>query len=169
MKYIIFLLSFACVSFFGGFDAGTVSLQAKERENWAELFGKDLFDIEGKPVQLSAVSKKKFIGLYCSASWCGPCRAFTPKLIEFYEANKGKIEIILIGHDRDKGGVLDYMKSHAMPWAAIHRKSPGAYNYLRRHEINGIPDFRVFKKNGELVIRSRDLEAVRKAIKGKKR
>lgn len=168
MKYLIFFLSFACVSLFGGFDAGVPALYAKERENWSELFGKELFDIEGNPVDLSAVTKKKFIGLYCSASWCPPCRAFTPELIKFYERNKSKIEIILIGHDRDKNGVLEYMKSHKMPWNAIHRKAPGAHDYIRRHKINGIPDFRVFKKNGDLVVAGCNLDAVRKAIKGKK-
>ena len=29
------------------------------------------------------VLDQKYVGLYFSASWCGPCRKFTPKLIEF--------------------------------------------------------------------------------------
>ena len=27
----------------------------------------------------------KFVGIYFSAAWCGPCREFTPLLQKFYE------------------------------------------------------------------------------------
>lgn len=168
MKYVIFFLALACVSLFDVFDVGAPALYAKEREKWSEVFGDDLFDAEGKPVLQKTVTKKKFIGIYFSASWCGPCRAFTPELIEFYERNKNKIEIVLVGCDREKEGVLKYMKSHKMPWSAIHMKAEGAKKFATRHQIAGIPDFRVFKKNGELVVKNgRNLEEVRKAIKGK--
>ena len=33
----------------------------------------------------SALAGRRFIGLYFSASWCPPCRAFTPKLVEWHQ------------------------------------------------------------------------------------
>ena len=30
----------------------------------------------------SDLAQKKIYGLYFSAHWCGPCRKFTPKLVE---------------------------------------------------------------------------------------
>ena len=32
----------------------------------------------------SELENKKLIALYFSAHWCGPCRKFTPQLVEFY-------------------------------------------------------------------------------------
>ena len=39
------------------------------------------------------------VGIYFSASWCPPCKTFTPKLIEFYNKvneNKKVFEIIFV-------------------------------------------------------------------------
>ena len=37
-----------------------------------------LLNMDGESVSSDQL-KKKYIGLYFSASWCGPCRKFTPK------------------------------------------------------------------------------------------
>ena len=37
-----------------------------------------------------------------------PCRAFTPKLAEFYAALGGKTEIVFGSSDRDEAGFEDY-------------------------------------------------------------
>lgn len=141
---------------------------AAAKENWRELFADGLFSADGKPVPLSALTSKKFIGLYCSASWCGPCRAFTPELVEFHKKNRDKIEIVLIGLDRDQNAVFKYMKDHGMPWLAAKRGAPAIQQFLIRHNIKSIPNFRVFKKNGELLVaEGRNLGAVRAAIGGK--
>ena len=149
--------------------AETTFAAAADKENWDELFASGLFDADEKPVSLADVKKKKFVGIYCSASWCGPCKQFTPELIKFYEKNKGKIAIVLIGADRTQPEVFKYMKSHEMPFFTVDRDSKGASAYKRKQNINGIPDFRVFKKNGErLPVNGRDLGAVEKAIGGKR-
>ena len=59
-------------------------------------------------------------GTLCSAAWCGPCRAFTPKLAERYhalkEANKD-IEIIFVSADHDQQSFNEY--SSKMPWLSL--------------------------------------------------
>ena len=35
-----------------------------------------------------AFEKKKLIGLYFSARWCGPCRKFTPQLVEYLQSRR---------------------------------------------------------------------------------
>ncbi|MDP2136699.1 MAG: thioredoxin-like domain-containing protein, partial [Candidatus Didemnitutus sp.] len=47
----------------------------------------------------------KFFGLYFSASWCGPCREFTPELIKDYAAIRElypEFEIVLVSADRSE-------------------------------------------------------------------
>ncbi|CAA0818255.1 Probable nucleoredoxin 1 [Striga hermonthica] len=47
--------------------------------------------------------KGKTVGLYFSASWCGPCQRFTPNLVEAYNELKqvDKFEVIFIFADQD--------------------------------------------------------------------
>ena len=60
------------------------------------------------------------VGLYFSASWCPPCKSFTPRLKEFY-VNKRKegcsFEIIFISWDKDENGYNEYVST--MPWLAV--------------------------------------------------
>ena len=48
---------------------------------------------------------------------CPPCRSFTPKLVEFYEKLKGKLEIIFISSDKDESQFKEYLDK--MPWVAV--------------------------------------------------
>merc|ERR1712113_1192301 len=67
---------------------------------------------------LVAKSNQKPIGLYFSAHWCPPCRAFTPKLAEMYKDGlKDNMEIIFVSSDRDQASFDDYLKD--MPWLAL--------------------------------------------------
>ena len=55
------------------------------------------------------LGSKKLIALYFSANWCGGCRQFTPKLIEFYnrvKAARPEFEIILVSGDRSAAAAV---------------------------------------------------------------
>jgi len=81
------------------------------------IFGKD----GGEAPSASALTEKKMVGLYFSAHWCGPCRAFTPRLITLYNelksAGNNDLEIIFISSDRDQEAFNHYYSS--MPWLAL--------------------------------------------------
>ena len=64
----------------------------------------------------------KVLGLYFSAHWCPPCRAFTPQLAKWYEkvklsSNGEKFDIVFLSSDRDEVKFLEYFKE--MPWYAV--------------------------------------------------
>jgi nucleoredoxin len=64
----------------------------------------------------------RYWAFYYSASWCPPCRAFTPVLVNFYNSFKPShpdFELIFVNEDRDESDMLDYMRADAMPWPAI--------------------------------------------------
>jgi nucleoredoxin len=68
---------------------------------------------------VSAV-KGKYVGIYFSAHWCGPCRNFTPKLAETYKkikAARSDFEIVFCSADRDEEQFKEYFGT--MPWLAL--------------------------------------------------
>ncbi|MBE6400649.1 MAG: hypothetical protein E7037_01260 [Verrucomicrobia bacterium] len=169
MKKLISLLllcSFYCVpvSVPGAGDVPAVCGKEQKTENWKKLFGNNLFDADGKKVPVGKAIKKKYVGIYGSASWCGPCRMFTPKLIEFYKKNKNKIDIVLIGFHWTQEDVCSYMKKYNMPWAGTYR-TENVEKFIERHNIPGIPDLRIFTHGGEQVIADAyDLNALQKFL-----
>jgi thiol-disulfide isomerase/thioredoxin len=62
-------------------------------------------------------ARTEAIALYFSASWCGPCRAFTPQLKSTYEKLKGKFEVVLVPADRDTKSWKGYWAD--MPWLSF--------------------------------------------------
>ncbi|MFZ5496840.1 MAG: thioredoxin-like domain-containing protein [Verrucomicrobiota bacterium] len=69
-----------------------------------------------------ALAGVKYIGLYYSASWCGPCRQFTPGFVDAYRELKRKhpeFEVIFVSADHSAGDMLGYMREDKMPWPAV--------------------------------------------------
>jgi len=93
----------------------------------------------------------KPIGLYFSAHWCPPCRGFTPKLAEWYEAGlKDKMEIIFVSSDRDEASFNDYFKE--MPWMALPFDKREAKEVLSDAcGVQGIPSFAVINPDGTII------------------
>jgi len=93
---------------------------APKGTDWStELFGPKLLTkpkTTGIPTP-SAFGGKKLVALYFSASWCPPCRSFSPKLIEFYNSCKNDLEIVFVSSDRDEKSFGDYFGK--FPWLAM--------------------------------------------------
>lgn len=82
----------------------------------------------------------KTVGLYFSASWCPPCRGFTPVLIEVYQelsSTKGDFEIVFVSSDRDEESHKAYFTK--MPWLAIPFSDPAIKRLKEEFEVKGIP------------------------------
>lgn len=62
---------------------------------------------------------KDLVLLYFSASWCSPCKTFSPILAQFYKAiaKDAKIEIVYISSDRSVEDFDSYYGT--MPWLSI--------------------------------------------------
>src|SRR5690606_10146272 len=85
------------------------------------------------------LGKVKYFAFYRSASWCGPCRNFTPKLVKFYNRIKPKhpeFELIFVSSDRSEDSMESYMVDDRMPWPAFEF---GKHKSLVRSNGNGIP------------------------------
>jgi nucleoredoxin len=100
------------------------------------------------------LGRKKLIALYFSAHWCGPCRKFTPKLVEFYNQvtpQHPEFEIVFVSSDRSPFGMETYMRDTQMPWPAIDfAKLPGK-EALKKYAGESIPCLVLLDATGRVI------------------
>jgi nucleoredoxin len=118
-----------------------------------EAIGPAMVRADGGPVPSTSIADKEYVMLYFSASWCGPCRAFTPSLVEFYDNKRGggKFELIFVSSDRSPVDMQKYMNEYRMAFPAIpfNRIDPsgikGAYGG------RGIPHLVIVGRDGDVI------------------
>jgi len=143
-------LLFGCALLF--IIVGNSTIAAEKKSTYeAEKVQELLVNAEGKKWTKSKLADKKYILLYFSAHWCPPCRAFTPKLVNFYnEKKQGDFEVIFISSDRNKKAMQAYMKETSMPWPAIQFDKIKKSN-LRSYAGNGIPCLVLLDQTGKVL------------------
>jgi nucleoredoxin len=124
-----------------------------ELTDWLE---KRLIARDGKRVKRtrdSALSQAKYIAFYYSASWCPPCRKFTPKLVEFYNEHQApdqKFEIIFVSSDRNEDAQEAYMIEDQMNWPAIEFDDVREER-IRKSSGDGIPCLVIVDRKGTVI------------------
>ncbi|GAB4839790.1 hypothetical protein Ancab_020500 [Ancistrocladus abbreviatus] len=105
----------------------------------------------GDQVKINDLSGK-IAGLYFSASWCPPCRGFTPILTEVYKelsSSKGDFEVVFISSDRDEESFNGYFAK--MPWLAIPFSDKAAIERLgESFKVEGIPHLVIIDGSGNI-------------------
>ncbi|MEO8351510.1 MAG: thioredoxin-like domain-containing protein [Chthoniobacteraceae bacterium] len=105
----------------------------------------DLVESSGKKFKKfddAQLAPVKYYGIYYSASWCGPCRAFTPDLVSWYKRNKRKypnFELIFVSSDRSEGDMAAYMKEDKMEWPALDYDKKKSNRSITKYAGRGIP------------------------------
>jgi len=103
---------------------------------------------------------RQALGLYFSASWCGPCHHFTPILAGCYQELKAadeaakrpqRFEVIFLSSDRDNGSFNKYFAG--MPWHALNFEQGELKEQLEeRYKVEGIPTLVIIDpKTGESI------------------
>lgn len=118
------------------------------------LSGK-LIDSRGKNFELDAAADPGFYLFYYSASWCPPCRTFTPELVRFfgrYRA-KGNLQVILVPSDKSEEDSIAYLKDYRMPWPAL-KLSEASGSDIPRSRSTGIPAMVLTDKDGAVLLAS---------------
>ncbi len=101
-----------------------------------------------------ALDQKKLIGLYFSAHWCGPCRKFTPTLIEYYNRvapAHPEFEILFVSNDRSAPDMEAYMRDTQMPWPAVRFDKVVEKEAVRKYAGDGIPCLVIIDSDGRVV------------------
>jgi thiol-disulfide isomerase/thioredoxin len=100
------------------------------------------------------LGQSKYLILYFSAGWCGPCHVFTPQLSEFYKALKSKysdFEIVYVSRDYTEAAMEKYMAEASMPWPAVRFSVARSNEALNKLAGPGIPDLVLLNENGEVI------------------
>ena len=95
----------------------------------------------------------KVIGIYFSASWCGPCREFTPRVADVYnDAKRGgkPFEIVFISCDRDEKDWEAYYQGHH-PWLSVDFNDSGREELMGKFNVRGIPRLCILRPTGEIL------------------
>lgn len=120
-----------------------------------------LVDAGGKAVVLGADggSVPKYYLFYYSASWCGPCVAFTPELVRFYnrmKASNPQLTVVLVPNDNSAEDALAYMKKARMTFPGVDfNKMKGAG--LPGNPGNTIPAMRLTDAAGNDLLKTTDV------------
>lgn len=142
------------------FNAISTGLAAPQEAAAKPSIFKDM--LKGKLVALTGkrvgryemAEEPKYYAFYFSAHWCPPCRAFTPKLVEFYnaqETRKKNFEIIFVSADHDEQSMVEYIKGDAMPWPAIAFRSLDRIKEIKKYSTQGIPRLVLTDREGKVI------------------
>lgn len=98
-------------------------------------------DASGAPADAANLLDTDYLLLYFSAHWCPPCRAFTPKLVDFYNTQGGgkRFDAVLISSDHSAEKMLTYMRETKMPWPAVQYGSTSLKTLQSTYSGAGIP------------------------------
>jgi nucleoredoxin len=131
----------------------TAEKGGKGSQELIKTIGEKLVNADGKDVSSKVLGSKEYVPVYFSASWCPPCRAFTPSLVKFHNdyAKEGKFEVLLVGSDQSEKDMLGYMEEDKMPWLGVPFNSNGANALKQAHNVTGIPKLVVLDKEGKVV------------------
>lgn len=131
---------------------------------WKENLPKGLLDAKGNAVTLDQL-KGKIVGIYFSAHWCPPCRAFTPKLVEFRDKHSKDFEIVFVSSDKTEKDQQGYMTETKMQWPTVKWQSAEANALKKKYNVIGIPTLVILSPTGETITENGRADVTNKADK----
>eukprot|EP01038_Epipyxis_sp_PR26KG_P017842 gene17842-24922_t len=120
-----------------------------------------------KPTE-EVVNGKKLVGLYFSAHWCPPCRAFTPSLCQFYndlkQIDENALELIFFSSDNDEDEFSHYYET--MPFTSIPYDNQDIIGATaKKFGIRGIPSLIILDGATGAVVDANGRTTVSNAVK----
>jgi nucleoredoxin len=117
----------------------------------------------GAPARVdeAALANKKLIAFYFSAEWCGPCRKFTPQLVDYYKRvapEHPEFEVVFYSRDRSLFAMEKYMREQNMPWPAIDYSKLKEKEVLAKNAGSGIPSLVLVDSTGKVISSSQSGE-----------
>lgn len=108
-------------------------------------------DTDGKPLALSAF-KGKVVLIDFWATWCGPCVAELPNVLEAYEKHHDAgFEIIGISLDSDKEKLTKFVADKKMTWVQFFDGNGWQNELAQKYGVNSIPSTYLLDREGKII------------------
>jgi nucleoredoxin len=118
-----------------------------------ELFGTELYRVDGSTVGVESLAGTPVIGIYFASAGCPACGAFTPILLDAYDGLKEEgraFEVVLVTGGIGMTALLEYMTDSGMPWLAVPTPSEEITNLVRRYDVRWVPTLIVIDSEGRV-------------------
>lgn len=116
---------------------------------------------EGKDVSLHSIKAKvKIVDFW--ASWCGPCRAENPNVVNIYKKyHKKGLEILGVSLDEKEDAWKKAIKDDKLTWLHVSDLKGWRNAVAQKYNVNAIPAMFVLDENNKIVaknLRGKELE-----------
>lgn len=118
--------------------------------SYYDIIGNKLIDNNNQTYDLKESTTNKYFALYFSAKWCGPCRNFTPKLIDFYKKSEN-FEVIFVSLDKNENEFSEYFSK--MPWKSLPFDNQQSEELSEFFSVQGIPTLILVDHEGNVLTR----------------
>ena len=129
---------------------GSFALKAEEKKYDFTKLDPILINAKGEKAKLD-MQGKKYIIVYYSSEWCGTCKEFTPRFVDFYNKNSDNLfEVIFMSLDFSEPKQLAHMQDTSMPWLAVkfsQLKPSGLFDFVG----TTMPWISIFTADGKMI------------------
>lgn len=111
---------------------------------------------EGNPVTLSQVYPKvQYLLIDFWASWCAPCRAENPNVVENYKKYHDKgFEIVAVSLDKDKDSWLKAIENQELIWIHVSDLKGWKNEVAKQYAIRSVPSNFLIDSEGKIIARN---------------
>ena len=115
----------------------------------------DLITPDGTRCQLTDIVagyKGKYLLVDFWASWCGICRAGTPRIKEYYaQYPREQFEVISVSSDEKDDAWRAAMEKDDMPWAQYRLTAEGTKDFYKKYQTVGVPYYLIVSPEGKVL------------------
>ncbi|MEM7624933.1 MAG: carboxypeptidase regulatory-like domain-containing protein [Planctomycetota bacterium] len=124
-------------------------------------------DLEALPVFDSAALRGKVALIYFGASWCGPCHAEAPHLVETWDAFRDdpRFAMISVSLDQKPGAAVRYADEKGYGWPQLFPVGGFRSSVVSDFGVRSIPSIWIIGPDGRVVAKNLRGPAIRPAAK----